>query len=197
MELVAYGPEAWIAMDLDEPWEWASAVRHAVIPGVIEVQPGAHSVAVLCRRDRAEQVAGRLRSIRSEASRAPIRATSLDVVYDREQLAAVGRLAGLDADAIVFRHTAATYRVQFLAERPGSPFLGPLDGSLQLAPRETADTPLPAGTVLLRGPMCSVLTVPMATDAYPIGRVTQPLWSRDATPMAKLHAGEHVRFESV
>ncbi len=196
MDLVTYGPEAWVATNLDEPWEWASAVRQSVIPGVTEIQPGADSVVVNCHRDRSEQVGARLRSTRPEAARGRQRPTELAVVYDPAQLAAVGERAGLDADGVLFRHTAVTYRVLFLGERPGCPFLGPLDRSLQLPPNESGGAILPAGTVELRHGMCSVLTVDTVTDGHPIGRVTQPVWSKDATPMATLHAGEYVRFVS-
>nr|WP_153746442.1 urea amidolyase family protein [Microbacterium sp. SYP-A9085] len=127
------------------------------------------------------------------ASRAP-REVQLPVVYDGPDLAATAALLGVDAAALVRRHTATSWTVAFTGFAPGFGYLvgddWPFDVPRLAAPR----TSVPAGAVALAGGFTGVY--PRATPGgwRLIGTTDAVLFDPDAADPALLAPGATVRF---
>ena len=124
----------------------------------------------------------------------PGRTVEIPVVYDGADLEAVAQLAGLSAEEVVERHTAAEYAVAFIGFAPGFAYL--IGGDERLAvprlpkPRER----VPAGSVAIAGPYSAIYPRDSPGGWRLLGRTSLTLFDPQRTSPALLASGDRVRF---
>jgi KipI family sensor histidine kinase inhibitor len=181
----------------------ASAIRDAIIAGVVDIVPAYASLAVHYDASFAEahEIMARLRDIASSVARADTRPEStlvtIPVRYDGADLTAVADATGLAPDEVVARHSAVEYLVYMMGFAPGFAYLGDLDPALQLPRRETPRTRVPRGSVAIAGLQTAVYPHETPGGWHLIGRTDLPLFDLERDPPALLRAGDRVRFEPV
>lgn len=122
---------------------------------------------------------------------------TLEVVYDGDDLADVGRRTGLGADGVVAAHTGSVWTVAFTGFSPGFGYLVGGDPRLQVPRLDVPRTRVPAGAVGLAGPYTGVYPQPSPGGWRLIGRTAAPVWDADRDPPALLRPGVTVRFVAV
>lgn len=181
------------------------AIAAAELPGVLETVPSYRALLVLY--EPAEigfaALAARLRALLAQteapASGAATRWT-VPVAYDPPfglDLAELAQALGLPVEQIRARHTAASYSVYMVGFAPGFTYLGGLDPVLALPRRATPRPHVPAGSVMIGGQQASIVSVPIPTGWYVLGRT--PLCAFDpgrADPFL-FRPGDTVRFRPV
>ena len=124
----------------------------------------------------------------------PGRTVEIPVVYDGADLEAVAQLAGLSAEEVVERHTAAEYAVAFIGFAPGFAYL--IGGDERLAvprlpkPRER----VPAGSVAIAGPYSGIYPRDSPGGWRLLGRTSLTLFDPERAAPALLATGDRVRF---
>lgn len=117
------------------------------------------------------------------------------VRYDGPDLDDVAAHTGLSRDAVIARHTAATYTVLAMGFLPGFAYLGPLDPTLHL-PRRPAPRPkVAAGSVGIAGDRTGVYPFASPGGWHLLGHTV------DFAPFTPSHGarwqlGDRVRFEA-
>lgn len=180
---------------------WASALRAARLPGVVDIVPSAHTVLVSCA-DRAAValVTSQLAHIEASAERQVeglergAAVVEIPVVYDGEDLDDVARATGLDADEIIARHTSSSFRVDFCGFAPGFAYLRGLDEALWVPRRSTPRTRVPAGSVAIGSVYSAVYPAVSPGGWHLLGSTTIQVWDVDRDPPALLEPGNEVRF---
>lgn len=169
-----------------------------------DVVPGARTVLVVARPGVA---VGRLgvvvpdEMVVAEAMSQPIRPvraeepTTIPVVYDGPDLAAVATLTGMSEREVVAAHTGTPWRVAFGGFAPGFAYLVGGDPRLRVPRRDEPRTSVPAGSVGLAGEFSGVYPRSSPGGWQLIGRTDLPLWDLDRDPPALLTAGATVVFE--
>lgn len=173
---------------------WA-ALRAATVPGVRESVVGARSVVVHvdpagCDEEQLRRIAGapdRLPPPRRHTVRVPVH-------YDGADLQEVAAAAGMSVDAVIERHTGATYTVAFLGFSPGFGYLTGLDPALQLSRRETPRTAVPAGSVAIAGEFTAVYPQRTPGGWHLLGHTDLAVFDPEREPPALLAPGDTVRF---
>lgn len=121
----------------------------------------------------------------------------IPVCYDGEfgpDLDELARHAGLDAAAVVARHTAGIYRVAMLGFAPGFPYLFGLDPALHMPRRASPRTRVPAGSVAIGGAQTGIYPSELPGGWQLIGRTPANLFDARRDPPALLMPGDSVRF---
>jgi 5-oxoprolinase (ATP-hydrolysing) subunit B len=116
------------------------------------------------------------------------RLLTIPVCYGGEfgiDLDSVAAALSVDADEVVRRHSAQTYRVYMLGFQPGFAYLGGLDQGLQLPRRAQHRQSAPAGTISIAAEQCAVHAVEGPSGWHWIGR----------NPMRGLHRSSEAGFE--
>jgi inhibitor of KinA len=142
----------------------AAAVTAAGLPGVRDVVPTAHAVAVYfdpLRTDyealveRVEREAALAETATDATASLPdVEPIAVPVCYGGEfgpDLAAVAAFAGLDAADVVALHSGPTYRVFMLGFVPGFAYLGTVDARIAAPRLATPRVRVPAGAVGIAG----------------------------------------------
>ena len=80
----------------------------------------------------------------------------IEVVYDGEDLAEVGRLTGLGPDGVIAAHTGQVWTAAFGGFAPGFAYLVGENDVLNVPRRGTPRTAVPAGSVALAGNFSAV-----------------------------------------
>lgn len=174
-----------------------AAIDEAALPGVDELVPAARTVLVRFRRGatRAEALAERIRGLTIDAAAsAHGEHLELPVHYDGEDLDEVAGLLGLSVEALVDRHTAATWRVAFVGFAPGFAYLPGDDPLLEVPRRATPRTRIPAGSVAMAGRYSGVYPRESPGGWQLLGHTEVPMWDLDREPPALLRPGATVRF---
>jgi KipI family sensor histidine kinase inhibitor len=198
----------------------AATLRRAALPGVIDVAPAYASVCVRydplawfdARDARApyERIAERIGTFVQAQVVSCTQSLSPDtggqvcievpVCYAGDfgpDLDAVARHAGLDADAVVGRHSGAEYRVAMLGFAPGFAYLLGLDAALHTPRRATPRTRVPAGSVAIGGAQTGIYPRELPGGWQIIGRTPLTLFDPARDPPAALAPGQHVRFRAI
>jgi KipI family sensor histidine kinase inhibitor len=179
----------------------AAAIGAAVLPGVLDIVPGAASVLVVTEPGRWDLTAleRRIRSLpRPAEADAAAREVEIPVRYDGPDLAAVAEWTGLSAAEVIERHQAVTYRVGWMGFSPGFGYLTGLDPVLAAVPRlATPRQAIPAGSVAIAGGLAAVYPAASPGGWRLLGRTTARLWDARRDPPALLAPGQRVRFRAV
>jgi KipI family sensor histidine kinase inhibitor len=188
----------------------ARALEDARLPGIVDIAPAYASVCVRYEpaawtsADPAQapfdRVAESLRTlVDNAASDAATDAGSIEipVTYGGQcgpDLADVAAHAGLTAEEVVARHSAAQYRVAMLGFSPGFPYLLGLDPALHMPRRATPRTRVPTGSVAIGGAQTGVYPRETPGGWHLIGRTTLHLFDPARDPPALLKPGMRVKF---
>lgn len=117
------------------------------------------------------------------------------VAYDGADFDAVAALLDMSPEALVARHTAATWRVAFIGFAPGFAYLVSDDWPFDAPRLDVPRTRVPAGAVGLAGGFSGVYPRESPGGWQIIGRTALPLWDLASDPPARLAPGTRVRFE--
>jgi KipI family sensor histidine kinase inhibitor len=192
------------ALLLDAPGaavQLAAAIRAAVLPGVLDIVPGAVCVLVVTdpgRWDLAD-LERRIRALPQPDEAGPgAREVEIPVRYDGADLAAVADLTGLSVAEVAERHQASRYHVGWMGFSPGFGYLTGLDPVLAAVPRLATPRPsVPAGSVAIAGGLAAVYPAPSPGGWRLLGRTHARLWDARRQPPALLAPGTPVRFRAV
>jgi KipI family sensor histidine kinase inhibitor len=179
----------------------AAAVRRAALPGVRDVIPTYRSVAVHFDplSIDVETVRDTLR--RSAADATPDASEGKTVVIPVQyggdmgpDLRDVAAFAGMSADEVVARHTAARYRVFMLGFLPGFAYMGSVDEAIAMPRHATPRLKVPGGSVGIAGRQTGVYPRESPGGWRLIGRTPVSLFSPHRVPASLVAPGDTVRF---
>jgi len=204
---------------LDEVLRTLQQLRHAAIPGLIELAPAYTSVAgffdpiaVVKAKETPDEVfdwlAARIRAAvgrrtrdrRSLAGRSLPRIVEIPVCYDAEfalDLDRVTEHTKLSAGEVIDLHSAAEYRVSCIGFVPGFPFLAGLATKLATPRRDTPRKEIPPGSVGIGGAQTGIYPLRSPGGWNLIGRTPLKLFDPTKNPPALLRAGDYVRFRAI
>ncbi|MET1035367.1 MAG: 5-oxoprolinase/urea amidolyase family protein [Arthrobacter sp.] len=170
------------------------------LPGQVDVLAAAGTVLIKFDT-RANAVRGRDAVARLDLSGAagpgrgrPAHPVEIEVVYDGEDLAEVGRLTGLGADGVVAAHTGQLWTAAFGGFAPGFAYLVGEDASLDVPRRGTPRTAVPAGSVALAGTFSAVYPRQSPGGWQLIGRTAATMWDLGREQPALVRPGDTVRY---
>lgn len=190
----------------------AETLRRVEMPGLVDVIPAYATLALhydavfWAGRDGEppwQHLAGTLRAVfatppRGDSHDGPL--VEIPVCYGGAHgvdLAEVARHAGLDADSVIARHTAAEYRVAMLGFAPGFPYLLGLDPVLHTPRRAQPRTCVPRGSVAIGGAQTGIYPSELPGGWQLIGRTPQVLFDATREPPCRLMPGDRVRFRAI
>ena len=192
-----YGPSAWLIEDVDDPAAWAAGLEGMTHLGVHAIVPAKETVLVLCERVAHDEVGRLFDQVSPIRNRDQEHELTIDVVYDGDDLAEVAEHVGLSADAVVKRHTAARYTVEFCGFSPGFAYLGGLDPALRIPRRDSPRTRVPAGSVAIAADYSCVYPSSSPGGWHLLGTTTADVWDVKRSEPALLTPGTTVRFRRV
>lgn len=131
------------------------------------------------------------------ASHVSGRELTIDVVYDGEDLAEVGRHTGLGADGVVASHTGQLWTAAFGGFAPGFTYLLGENRELDVPRRSSPRTAVPAGSVALGGAFSAVYPRQSPGGWQLIGRTAAVMWDLDRDSPAFVLPGDRVRYIAV
>ncbi len=188
--------------DSAEVLAWTATLRHAELPGVLDIVPAARTVLVKLDGPR-YQAPTRQRLAKLPLTEPVVNAPAsgqpdvvIDVVYDGEDLGEVGRLTGLDPVGVIAAHTGTLWRVGFGGFAPGFAYLIGGDPRLNVPRRSDPRTRVPAGAIGLAGEFSGVYPRESPGGWQLIGRTDAVLWDIDRENPALLTPGMWVQFRA-
>lgn len=185
--------------DLDEVVALHARLAHSPLPGQVEVLAAAETV-MLAFDTRAHALAAPAAVQRlghAVGTSAAGREITLDVVYDGDDLAEVGRLTGLGTDGVIAAHTGQAWTAAFGGFAPGFAYLHGDNESLAVPRRDTPRTAVPAGSVALAGPFSAVYPARSPGGWQLIGHTDAVMWDLDRDRPALVRPGDIVRHRAV
>lgn len=185
--------------DLDEVLALHARLMRSPLPGQLEVLAAAETV-MLAFDTRAHALAAPAavqRLDHAADAAATGREITLDVVYDGEDLAEVGRLTGLGAEGVIAAHTGQVWTAAFGGFAPGFAYLHGEDERLAVPRRDSPRTAVPAGSVALAGPFSAVYPARSPGGWQLIGHTDASLWDLDRERPALVRPGDTVRHRAV
>ncbi|HUD43606.1 MAG TPA: 5-oxoprolinase subunit PxpB [Dokdonella sp.] len=189
----------------------AATLREAALPGVDELIPAYATLGLRYRPEAwldaerppwqalAAAVRAQLAGI-AAADSTPARTVEIPVCYAppyAPDLDHVATHAGLDADAVIARHSGTTYRVAMLGFAPGFPYLLGLDAALHTPRRADPRLRVPAGAVAIGGAQTGIYPRELPGGWQIIGRTPLRLFDPACSPAALLAPGDQVRFRPI
>lgn len=195
------GPRAWLVELTDLASVLALHQRLAAepFPGQLDTVAAAATLLVKFSSQRqavlAHAAVGQLDLGRRE--RATGNEVTIEVVYDGEDLAEVGRLTGLGADGVVAAHTGQVWTAAFGGFAPGFTYLVGQDNRLEVPRRRSPRTAVPAGAVALGGAFSAVYPRQSPGGWQLIGRTAAVMWDLGRESPALVRPGDHVRYQAV
>lgn len=168
-------------------------------PGQLDVLAAAETVLLTfttpaaARRAASDVVDIRLDSTEPAAGKD----VAIDVVYDGEDLAAVGKLTGLGERGVIEAHTGADWTAAFGGFAPGFAYLVADGDPLEVPRRDSPRTAVPAGSVALAGRFSAVYPRRSPGGWQLIGHTDAPLWDVDREEPALIRPGDTVRYRAV
>ena len=194
------GPRAALVecADLHDAVAVHARLAAADLPGLVDCVAGAETVVV--RASTTDALRGVVRAARAvprgSAGAGGARTVTIDVVYDGEDLAAVGELTGLGADGVVRFHTGQAWTAAFAGFAPGFFYCVGEDGP-DVPRRGTPRTAVPAGSVALAGRFSAVYPRSSPGGWQLIGRSAARMFDLDREDPALLRPGDRVRYRPV
>ncbi len=190
----------------------AHRLRQVEMPGLLDLIPAYASLALhydaafWARHDGCpawQHLAATVRTVLDASpaiDQASTRTIEIPVCYGGAHgvdLAQVAAHTGLDAEAVIARHTAAHYRVAMLGFAPGFPYLLGLDARLHLPRRAQPRLRVPAGSVAIGGAQTGIYPRELPGGWQLIGRTPLRLFDVHAQPPSLLQSGDCVRFRAI
>lgn len=176
-------------------------LQEAPLPGQVDVLAAARTVlAVFDSRASAQSARAAVALLEREKTAAvaggadPVR---IEVVYDGDDLAEVGRLTGLGADGVIAAHTGQLWTAAFGGFAPGFAYLVGEHDALNVPRRSSPRTAVPAGSVALAGNFSAVYPRRSPGGWQLIGRTAARMWDLDREQPALLRPGSTVRYVAV
>ncbi|WJZ66209.1 5-oxoprolinase subunit B/C family protein [Kocuria rosea] len=194
------GPRAALVecADLHDAVAVHARLAAADLPGLVDCVAGAETVVV--RTSTTDALRGVVRAARAvprgSAGAGGARTVTIDVVYDGEDLEAVGELTGLGADGVVRFHTGQAWTAAFAGFAPGFFYCVGEDGP-DVPRRGTPRTAVPAGSVALAGRFSAVYPRSSPGGWQLIGRSAARMFDLDREDPALLRPGDRVRYRPV
>ena len=181
------------------------AVAAAELPGLIETAPSYRALMILYDPGAISFIAlaERLRALLDQADTPHSSGIAAWVVP-----LAYGRPYGLDMDELAQRtklpsrrirslHAAAQYTVYMVGFAPGLTYLGGLPPALWVPRRPEPRPPVPAGSVLIGGQQAVIVSVPVPTGWYVLGRTPLRAFDVDRANPFLFRPGDTVRFRPI
>lgn len=135
-----------------------------------------------------------------KAAKAKSRVVEVPVCYGGEHGPDLGRIAaqsGLSPEAVIKKHSGATYLVHLIGFAPGFPYLGGLPKEL-ITPRHAKPRmAVPAGSVGIGGEQTGIYPQVTPGGWNLIGCTPLRLFRPQQTPPTLLQAGDEVRFKPI
>lgn len=198
----------------DQVHAGAEVLRQAGINAVHDIAPAFASICVQydpagwadVNDDRspfvrlAERIGAILENVQPDHDTATDDPLEIPVCYAPQfapDLEVVAARAGLSADEIVARHTAAEYRVAMLGFAPGFAYLLGLDAALHTPRRREPRLHVPAGAVAIGGEQTGIYPRESPGGWQIIGRTPLLMFDPAREPPALLAAGQRVRFRNI
>lgn len=179
----------------------------ALIHGVVELAPAYTTVGVFfdpaltgfdAVKTEIERVLPDTDAIKPRSGTA--RTIDVPVCYEDEfapDLREVAWHAGLSAQEVVRRHSAAMYRVNCVGFTPGFPYLSGLPAELATPRRASPRQEIPAGAVAIGGTQTGIYPRESPGGWNIIGRTPLSLFEVTREPPSLLQAGDRVRFRRI
>lgn len=194
------GPRAALVecADLHDAVAVHARLAAADLPGLVDCVAGAETVVVRASTTAAlREVVRAARAVpRGSAGAGGTHTVTIDVVYDGEDLAAVGELTGLGADGVVRFHSEQAWTAAFAGFAPGFFYCVGEDGP-DVPRRGTPRTAVPAGSVALAGRFSAVYPRSSPGGWQLIGRSAARMFDLDREDPALLRPGDRVRYRPV
>ncbi len=203
--LVRLGERIDVELNAEVHW-LAARLRDGSPPWLRDLVPAYASLAVFFDVDRvagddphavvADLVAALL-SDRSSRSTDDGSLHEIPVCYGGEygeDLVDAAQELGMDADALVARHSATVYTVAMIGFAPGFPYLLGLDPVLALPRLATPRTRVPAGSVAVGGAQTGIYPRESPGGWRLLGRTPHVLFDAARAQPALLQPGDRVRF---
>lgn len=167
--------------------------------GQVEQVAAARTVLLVFATAReARRAAARVGDIdRSPAARAAHRETTIDVVYDGDDLSEAAALTGMSAEAVIAAHTSGQWTAAFGGFAPGFAYLAGGDPRLRVPRREHPRTAVPGGSVAIAGEFSAVYPRSSPGGWRLLGRTDAVMWDLERDPPALISPGDAVRFRAV
>jgi KipI family sensor histidine kinase inhibitor len=121
----------------------------------------------------------------------------IEVVYDGEDLAEVGRLTGLGPDGVIAAHTGQVWTAAFGGFAPGFAYLVGENDVLNVPRRGTPRTAVPAGSVALAGNFSAVYPRRSPGGWQLLGRTSARMWDLGREQPALVRPGSRVQYVAV
>lgn len=199
--LVAFDERLDAAINARVVW-CAEELRQAQVPGVRDIVPAFHSIAVYFDplRTDVDRLTGRLETTAAASRSAtvttrPVR--EVPVCYGGiygPDLEAMGEATGLPAEEIIRLHAAPEYRVFMVGFTPGFAYMGPVDPRIAVPRRATPRVRVPVGSVGIAGQQTGIYPSETPGGWMLIGRTpVRPFQPARREPFL-LKPGDAVRF---
>lgn len=116
------------------------------------------------------------------------------VRYDGPDLGETAARSGLSVDALVGLHAATTYTAWFVGFLPGFAYLGPVDPRIVAPRRPSPRSRVPSGAVAVADGQTAIYPADSPGGWQLIGTTDLRVFDPAAEPMARIRAGDRVRF---
>lgn len=172
--------------------------------GVTQTRPGVGNLMICFDPERTERrtLQPLLRQAweQTKGHVQPGRLIEVPVEYGGESgpdLEHVSEILGLSPDEVIALHLSATYTAATVGALPGFPYLMGLNPKLSLGRRDSPRLSVPAGSVVIAGGMCGIITRQSASGWHIIGRTSLNLFDLEQTPPNAIEPGDDIRFHRV
>ena len=181
------------------------AVTAAELPGVLETVPSYRALMILYHPAEIgfELLAARLRKLLATTVGLDTRPGTRWVVpvsyappfgLDLDELAVA---LSLSPEHLCALHASARYSVYMVGFAPGFTYLGGLDPALAVPRRTTPRPQVPAGSVMIGGRQAAIVSVPIPTGWYVLGRTPLVAFDAQRADPFLFRPGDTVHFRPV
>lgn len=191
----------------------AGFLRARPLPGVRDIVPAAHSLAIHYQPERLWRIDASLSPYSQLVNRldvllhrfTPREAESgheieIPVCYSAQyapDLAAIATHCNLSPEEVIARHQAQVVDVLMLGFLPGHPYLGRLDTPFSLPRRATPRVSVARGSIGVANCMSVIYPQHSPGGWNIIGRTPLTLFAANRKPECLLQAGDRVRFRAI
>lgn len=168
--------------------------------GVVDLVPASRTLLLHLdpARTTPQHVERAVREVSPEYGHRPAGDTvEIPVVYDGEDLEAVGELTGLGVDELLRRHGEEEWTVAFCGFAPGFAYMVGSAYEWQVPRRSTPRTSVPAGSVGLAGEFAGIYPRESPGGWQLVGTTEVKTFDLHRDPPALLPPGTRVRFVNV
>jgi len=127
----------------------------------------------------------------------PARRWRIPVAYGGEHgidLDEAAETLGISREALIARHTGATYRVAMIGFTPGWSYLSGLDPALELPRRQNPRLMTPPGTISIGGAQAGIQCIAGPSGWHLLGRTPVRTYQLQRDPVFLLEPGDIVNF---